>query len=221
MSIVAAALKGLESLEEEFRNEPTLFFTEHDLASRAYELIQKELDHRKVRRNGGKSYYLVHHEYPTPFRCDMSGRSFAVKEEDDRTPRGGKYQRGHYDLVVFSPEFLQQCDYQLAKGQDYEIVKRDLPSVIKTIGSAPILVGIEFMFNRDPFASEKNVEDWWKGVLQDYQKLDASRQWKKLPFMEQIVMMFFDVAACDVANEDVADLIRRGEIRHCVPVPQR
>lgn len=212
MRIIEATRRALNCLEEEFRAEPSLFFTEHDLASRAYQLVQEELGHRKVRGNDGKSHYLVHHEYPTPFKCDMSGTSFAVKGEDS------KYKRGHYDLVVFNPRFLQECDYHLAKGQNYKSVKTHLPEVIADLGGVPILVGVEFMFNRHPFASQKNVEDWWKGVLQDYQKLEASRHWKDRPFMQEIVMMAFDITGEAEKNERVdADLDRYKAIKYCEP----
>ncbi|MFX0199650.1 MAG: hypothetical protein ACFFCW_26300, partial [Candidatus Hodarchaeota archaeon] len=78
-NIIETTLRALNSLQGEFRAEPTLFFTEHDLASRAYQLIQQELGHPKVRDDNGKTHYLVHHEYPTPFRCDMRGHTFAIK----------------------------------------------------------------------------------------------------------------------------------------------
>ncbi len=218
MRIIEATRRALNCLEEEFRAEPSLFFTEHDLASRAYQLVQEELGHRKVRGNDGKSHYLVHHEYPTPFKCDMRGTSFTPKPQDS------KYKRGHYDLVVFNPKFLQhqKCNYKLAKGQHYAAIKSHLPGVMTDIGEAPILVGVEFMFNRDTFASEKSVEDWWKGVLQDYQKLDASRQWMDRPFMQEIVMMAFDAFGQAGKNERVrADLTRYTDIMYCAPIPQR
>ncbi len=216
MRIIEATRRALNCLEEEFRAEPSLFFTEHDLASRAYQLVQEELGHRKVRGNDGERHYLVHHEYPTPFKCDMKGTSFTPKPEDS------KYKRGHYDLVVFNPRFLQECDYHLAKGQDYASIKSRLPEAMAKIREAPILVGVEFVFRRDRFPSTKSVERWWDYVLQDYKKLEASRQWMDRPFMQQIVMMAFDAFGEAGKNERVrADLTRYTDIMYCAPIPQR
>jgi len=208
----------LRTLENEFRAEPTLFFTENDLVSRAYQLIQQELGQLKVYGSDGAAHYLVHHEYPTPFRCDMSGSTFQIKKEDARTPRGGKYQRGHYDLVVFNPDFLEGCDYQLAKGQNFEVVKRKMPDIVAELRRAPILVGIEFMFNRDDFASERHLEHWWNGVMQDFKKLCASKSWQDRPLMKQIIMMAFDASGKTAHHELIKrDLLEHPEIRYCCP----
>ena len=94
LSISKRVLEALDILQEEFRKDPTLFFTEHDLVSRAYELIQEKVGHHKVPGADGNSHYLVHHEYPTPFRCDMRGHSFAVKGDDDRHLRAGNISAG-------------------------------------------------------------------------------------------------------------------------------
>ena len=218
MNIIEATLRALNSLQDEFRAEPTLFFTEHDLASRACQLIQQELGQPKVNRAEGKTYYLVHHEYPTPFRCDMRGHTFAIKGEKDRTPRGGKYQRGHYDLVVFNPKFLKKCGYDLAKGQNLKAVNKKIPGLIDMIGAPPILIGVEFAFNRDPFRSQKAIDQWWGSVLQDYEKLKASRTWKERPFMQEIIVMAFDATSEAVKNSRVhSDLTHCSEIRYCSP----
>jgi hypothetical protein len=218
VNIVESTLRALDSLQDEFRAEPTLFFTEHDLASRAYQLIQQELGHPKARDADGKTHYLVHHEYPTPFRCDMRGVAFAVKGDDIRTPQKGKYRRGHYDLVVFNPKFLQKCKYNLAKGQNFKSVNEEIPALINIIGTAPILLGVEFAFRRDPFHSQKAIDRWWDEVLQDYEKLQASRTWKDRPFIQEIMVMAFDASGEAAKNDRVRDDITRvREIRYSSP----
>ncbi|MFX0199199.1 MAG: hypothetical protein ACFFCW_24010, partial [Candidatus Hodarchaeota archaeon] len=168
------------------------------------------------------THYLVHHEYPTPFRCDMRGHTFAIKDEGDRAPQGGRYQRGHYDVVVFNPKFLERCDYNLAKGQDYEAVKREIPRIINPIGTAPILLGVEFAFKRDPFRSQKAIDRWWDGVFQDYQKLQASKTWNDRPFMQEIIVMAFDATGRAGKHSRVRDDFNRlREIRYCAPTHTR
>ncbi len=211
MDIVKEVRDSLNQLKKEFEKNYTLFFTEHDIASRAYDLVQKGLNYYKVKGINGETYYLVHHEYPTPFRCDMRKDAFCVKGEDERTPssdgkRGHKYGRGHYDMVVFNPEFLKKCSFDLAKGQNYELFKRQITGLIDSIEEPPILIGIEFMYNRKPFSSDKSVESWCEAVLQDYEKLKASKDPKYLkypkhlngkPFMKEIIMMSFAIGSKD------------------------
>ena len=218
VDIPGAVEHALETLEDEFRNEPTLFFTEHDLVSKAYQLIQQELGEAKVCGADGKIHYLVHHEYPTPFRCDMSGKGFVIKDEIDRTPRGSKYQRGHYDLVIFNPDYLKRCEYELAKGQNYKKLKLKLSEIIDATGAAAIVVGIEFMFNRDNFSSVSSIENWWAGVMQDYQKLLASKSWHGRPFMDKAIMMAFDASSQAGRHVQVKeDLSSHSEIQYCSP----
>ncbi len=66
--ILKQVKRALVRLRQEFSQAPTLFFTEHDLASRLYHLVQEEIDYAWVEAADGTIHYLVHHEYPTPFR---------------------------------------------------------------------------------------------------------------------------------------------------------
>jgi hypothetical protein len=138
----------------------------------------------------------------------MSGHTFYVKDEDERTPsRDGKqcrkYRRGHYDMVVFNPEFLKKCSFNLAKGQNYELFKRRITGLIDSIEEPPILVGIEFMYNRVPFPTSKSVDRWCSAVSQDYKKLKASKDPKYpkhlngKPFMKETIMMPFAIGSKD------------------------
>ena len=104
------------------------------------------------------------------------------------------------------------------KGQDYEAVKRKIPRMINTIGTAPILLGVEFAFKRDPFRSQKAIDRWWDEVLQDYEKLKASQTWNDRPFMQEIMVMAFDATARAGKHRRVKDdLTRFREIRYCAP----
>jgi AAA15 family ATPase/GTPase len=159
----------------------------------------------------------------------MSGHTFYVKDEDERTPsRDGKqcrkYRRGHYDMVVFNPEFLKKCSFNLAKGQNYELFKRRITGLIDSIEEPPILVGIEFMYNRVPFPTSKSVDRWCNAVLQDYKKLMASKnpnhhKYPKhlngKPFMKEIVMMPFAIGSKDRIKQAENCLPQNQEIILC------
>jgi hypothetical protein len=115
--------KALSKLEFAFRETPRRFFTEHDLHSHLYQLVERELDGRDAlyfRTRDGQKTSLVHHEYPTPFRCDMSNHGFKRAEEAEVTSKGGRYKRGHYDLVILNPEFVRRYDLVTVAGKNYE-----------------------------------------------------------------------------------------------------
>jgi hypothetical protein len=193
--------QAVTELQNEFRQNPTLFFTEHDLASRCYSFIQSALQYPTVTGKDGSLFYLVHLEYPTPFRCDMSNENCDYKSEDDPTPQGNKYQRGHYDLVVFNPAFLKECTYELVNGQNYEQLKRELPAILYLTQEPAILLGLEFTFNPVPFSSRKQVQNWRDSALRDYQKLENSENWEYMPFMKEYRMLAFDgTGECEYAE---------------------
>lgn len=111
----------------------------------------------------------------------MNGTNFDIKNEDDRVEgSGGKFKRGHYDLVVFRPEFLEKCTYQIANGQNYEVLKHELPGILDDLKMAPVIAGIEVVFRRSPFASARDAKRWCKLVIQDCRKLNASFTWQGL-----------------------------------------
>lgn len=137
--IIGLVNEALVLLEKEFRRHPTYFYTEHDLASRAYGLIHERLRTYVVRGSDKKIHTLVHHEYPTPFKCSMDGHSFVVCGPTS------KAKRGHYDIVVFNPDFLRKCSHVAARGQDFQVFKEEWMAA--SVEPA-VLVGIEIMYNR-------------------------------------------------------------------------
>jgi hypothetical protein len=203
--------QAVTELQNEFRQNPALFFTEHDLASRCYSLIQSALQYPTVTGKDGSLFYLVHLEYPTPFRCDMSNENCDYKSDDDPTPQGNKYQRGHYDLVVFSPAFLKECTYELVNGQNYEQVKRELPAILYLTQEPAILLGLEFSFNSATLLSQKQAENWRDSVLRDYKKLQNSESWEYMPFMKEYQMLAFDGARENEYSELLKEAFKEDE----------
>lgn len=185
---------AISKLMEEFRETPTLFFTEHDLASRCYHLLQSSINYQTVTGVDGNRFYLIHHEYPTPFRCDMANGGFEIKENT--------HKRGHYDLVIFNPLFLQECRYELAKGQNYEHVTQEMPKILAKIKVPAILLGLEFMLNRDKFTKGRE-KAWFSSIKQDYKKLNASIEWLGRSFMQDFIVIAFDRISEETENKSL------------------
>lgn len=151
--IDAAANRAKQQLVDRFFERPTEFFTEADIAAYLSHRLHVELDCVGLRRS------LVHLEYPTPFRCDMSTRTFELKSESDLTENNRRYRRGFFDVCVLNPSFLDEHadNYSIVKGQNWAKFHEALAS--RGAGSEPVaLVAFELMFNRDPFWSDPHTE---------------------------------------------------------------
>lgn len=217
-SIIEAVDKSIDMVCGEFRSHPTRFFTENDIVCRFYAILQEELPMLKAIDKDGHEHFLVHREYPTPFRCDMSDGRFEVKDDDARTERGGKYQRGHYDIVVLDPDFVGRHPYEVIRAQNYQLYKKEVVPEVGSYGP-PILYGLEFMYRRDPLRysrgtdGEKGIEIFKSRVEQDADKLLASRD---RGFMDQMRMLTF-VKGCskEICSLLIDKLSPRDEIVLC------
>ena len=200
--IIGAVDQAIEALCKEFRASPTLFYTEHDMVAFFYTILQRNLSMATARDRDATEHFLVHLEYPTPFRCDMGGDRFAIKGDDERTPEGGLYRRGHYDIVVLNPDFIREQSYELIKAQDYALYKKlVMPKLSKN--NPTILYGLEFAFRRDPFPllrdkegeGRKAIDVFVAQVNQDADKLAASQA---IPgFMDRIKVLTFVKGGAD------------------------
>jgi len=72
----------------------------------------------------------------------MSGYGFAPANEEKRTPKGGKYKRGHYDLVLLNPEFVSTNDLVVVMGKNFSAYK----AVMGQIKTSPILWVCEVIY---------------------------------------------------------------------------
>lgn len=108
---IAVKNKVINELPAVFRKHPQYYFSEHDIHSVLYHLTREQLkqhgESSQITLDGYETS-LVHHEYPTPFRCDMQGYKFQRVSEEKRTPKDGLYKRGHYDLVILNPTLCQK-----------------------------------------------------------------------------------------------------------------
>ncbi len=212
-TIIEAVGKSIDMVCSEFRSHPARFFTESDIVCRFYAILQEELPMSKAIDKDGHEHFLVHREYPTPFRCDMSDGKFEVKDDDARTERGGKYRRGHYDVVVLDPDFVGRHPYEVIRAQDYQLYQDEVVSQVDSHGP-PVLYGLEFMYRRDPLRysggsdGEKAIEVFRSRVKQDADKLLASRH---RGFMDQIRMLTFVKGSSKEICSVLRDKLSRGD----------
>jgi hypothetical protein len=193
--IIGAVDQSIEELCKEFRSRPTLFYTEHDLVSFFYTILQRTLSMATARDRDVREHLLVHMAYPTPFRCDMGGDRFQIKGDEERTAHGGLYPRGHYAIVVLNPGFINEHSYELIKAQDYALYKKLVLPKLSTENPA-ILYGLEIALRRDPFPllegegkGREVIDAFIAQVNQAADKLVASQA---IPgFMDRIKMLTF------------------------------
>jgi len=122
----------IEELQTTFKSCPNCFFSEHDIHSSLCNIIKNELRQLRIETQTTLdkcTTSLVHHEYPTPFRCDMGKYSFRVTSNNERTPRGGLYKRGHYHLVIFNPKFIRKHTLDVVTGKNYQKLRAVLPKL--------------------------------------------------------------------------------------------
>ncbi|MCD6220869.1 hypothetical protein J7K25_01760, partial [bacterium] len=191
-----------------------LFFTESDIVCYFYSILCQNLGSNIYAKDkDGHNHSLIHREYPTPFRCDMSNGRFEIKDDEERTKKGGKYQRGHYDMIILNPNFIYKYSYEVIKAQDYELYKSEVFSESNNV-SPVILYGLEFMYRRDPL-TEKQIKYFVRKVIQDADKLKKTQEYDNR-FMKEIKMLTFVKGSpekiCNLLSEKLSD---RKEIILC------
>ena len=173
----ADAGEALNALGKVFADAPRRFFTEHDLHSRLYRIVEDKLTERGLFANSkdGMRVGLVHHEYPTPFRCDMGKHEFRIVGETEKTASGGLFKRGRYDLVVLNPEFVKDFDAIIVAGKSYARLR----PLLKDFQATPLLWVCEILFaNHTEVASLTN---WFDLIRQDALKIIESLRFKVDP----------------------------------------
>jgi len=137
--------KILKELQIAFKSCPHCYFSEHDIHSSLNNIIKNELRKLGMETETTRdkcTTSLVHHEYPTPFRCDMRRYNFRVKSDNEQTPRGGLYKRGRYDLVIFNPEFIRNHTLDVVTGKDYH----KLHAVLPKLNIEPLIWACEIIY---------------------------------------------------------------------------
>jgi hypothetical protein len=200
--------KVLDDLASAFREAPRRFFTEHDLHSHLYNLVEKELESRHelfVESKDGYQVSLVHHEYPTPFRCDMSKTDFKLVGESDRSEKRNLFRRGHYDLVVLNPDFVGKFDAVVVSGKNYKLFCQEK----EKIDVSPLLWVCEIVFGSHV---EEGLPMNWIGIVtQDAKKIKESLKYKigKANFAVNGSIMVFIGTKPDEKTERLESQIRK------------
>lgn len=217
--IINSVDKSIDSLISIFPSHPTLFYTENDLVCSFFAILKQNLPFYEAPDKEGFWHSLIHSQYPTPFRCDMTKGKFKVMDDDARTEKGTKYQRGHYDLVILNPDFIKQYTYEVINAQNYEKFKKEIR--FESWKDNPIvLYGIEFMFSRAPLKwsrgqnNEKGIENFISSILQDYNKLLAAKN--IAGFAAKIKMLaFLKGSAEDICSRIKEKLLSNQDITIC------
>lgn len=165
----------IDKLQSTFKSCPHCFFSEHDIHSSLFSIAKKQLEEVGVdsqTTSDGYTTSLAHHEYPTPFRCDMHGNEFRLpSREEERTQKGGLYKRGHYDLVIFNPEFIRKHTLDAVSGKDYQKLRAVLPK----LNNEPLIWTCEIIYFP---VIRKLPENAVKIVEQDTSKVRATLDYK-------------------------------------------
>src|SRR5919109_2004603 len=89
---------AIRQLSREFLDDPYRYFTEADAVSRCRQLLELNDELGKdYKTKDGHKIMLIHQEYPTSYRYE--GKAPLVPTSKGR--------RGHYDLVILNPDFIE------------------------------------------------------------------------------------------------------------------
>lgn len=150
----------------------------------------------------------------------MSRKGFVVKTNDDRTPNGRGYSRGHFDIVVLNPDFARAYagDYDTLNGQHWRRFQSNVIDAPRPKSQPPALYLFELMLNRKPFGrsgtgarGRRTRDDFVRTVIQDWDKLEAARSHPDTgySFSNRVGMLVFDNALPRDAAEHVRGAITR------------
>jgi hypothetical protein len=182
LSAHKAVMASIERLTHLFRADPAAFSREADVSSRLSGLL---LDHPAftVQAATGR-LSLVRQEYPTPFKCHMGDLRFEVLADDARA------RRGHYDLAVLSPWWMQNASSKALGGKDFALFREEIRDKAQPEDPPLCLVGIEVYLVG---AERPRLADYGR-IGQDYRKLLFSgalaNGWR---FMEHRYMLVYSL----------------------------
>lgn len=101
----------------------------------------------------------------------MRKYNFRVTNDKEQTPRGGLYKRGHYDLVIFNPEFIKNHKLDVVSGKNYQ----KLQSIIPKLTIEPLIWTCEIIYFPK---NGKLPENAVKIIEQDTLKVKATLDYK-------------------------------------------
>jgi hypothetical protein len=155
----ATVRKSVSQLTGLFRRDPAAFSTKGELRSRLLAFLASHPSFTLETPDGPVP--LVRQEYPTPFKCQMGDLRFEVL--DDRS-RG---KRGHYDLVVLNPWWLDKAPLQAIRNDDFALFREQVRDKAQPDDPPLCLAGIEIYLLR---TERPRLADYSR-IGQDYRKL--------------------------------------------------
>lgn len=167
ITIQAHLESTIDKLVTYFVENPYAFFTEADAVIHLSKLLMVDPFFGKtIRSSDGLETFLIHREYPTFFRFDDNNPVA-------RLDPGSGARRGHYDLVILNPEFIQS-------HQAEEITNRRV-SEIRNKAIIPFQAVIEFKLDNIGWSKGRT-----RGALAEMGKLTLSDE---APLRYFIVLM--------------------------------
>jgi hypothetical protein len=133
---VRASTAAIGLLTEAFTRDPGSFSREAELHTR---LSSSLIDNPTptVPTTAAGSVSLVHQEYPTPFKCHMGDLRFEVLDDDARA------RRGHYDLVVLNPWWVDQASSKALRNDDFALFRKEIRDKAQPDDPPLCLIGVE------------------------------------------------------------------------------
>jgi hypothetical protein len=113
--------RAVHQLVDEFLAEPYRFFNEAEAVSRFHHLLEADpILNLRVKSRDGIPLSMIHQEYPTFFRFaditrvggDLGAQPMA------RLDASRKDQRGQYDIVLLTPEFIKKHSVETIKNRE-------------------------------------------------------------------------------------------------------
>ncbi|MFX0136518.1 MAG: hypothetical protein ACFFDN_22955 [Candidatus Hodarchaeota archaeon] len=194
-----------------YNSYPYKYFSEHDIHTDLAKITNELLDSNNELWEttlDGKVVNRIHHEYPTPFRCYMKGTDFKMytEEEYEATKEVNpslRLRRGHFDLIVFNPDYISQNKFRVVTGKNYRYLLDSFSH--KQPPALDLAIEVVFYLSLDEKPHKGIMDRRVKSSNQDYKKLISLMNFKHddvTPFCKEAGMMFF-------ANTKHKDLMKQ------------
>jgi len=143
------------TLVNHFIRKPLNYFTESDIHSYLYLAFYRDkiFSAQLPSANQYEKTILIHREYPTFFKYD---------KKIPIVPRENAKSRGHYDLVILNPNFVESYPISIVTNRDYHIFPKKLKQ-------KPLVAAIEFKY-----IVRKLNNHILRNIELDFQKLQSS-----------------------------------------------
>jgi hypothetical protein len=183
-------VEAIKKLSNEFSSHPQYFFTEEDVRWRLIAELARLFEERgtaEIALQNGTTF-IVHGEYPTPFRCKMPERTFQVE------PPNSKARRGHFDIVVFHPNAIQQCTFEVVRAQFYKMFLQKLANLPLPFLDSVIELKLfrDFAHRNATESAHRKAEATIQAILKTAAVLSPQAGYYQRPFATRGFVLIFD-----------------------------